>query len=92
MVRKAEKLLERMRKSKSGWRRQDLDRLYKGFGFTITPGGSHDRVSHPDFPHLINLPRHNKLLVAYVAEAVKNIDRLKEIQKQKEEQKGEDYE
>ena len=61
MSKKASKLLERMRQSKSGWKRNDLDALYLGFDFIIESGGNHDIVKHPDFPQLITvLPRHNK--------------------------------
>ena len=49
--RKAEKLLERMRKSKSGWSSQDLIRLYRGFGFEIRNGSSHDVITHPAYPY-----------------------------------------
>jgi hypothetical protein len=42
MVSKAEKLLEQMRRSKSNWKRIDLDKLYDGFEFIITHGANHD--------------------------------------------------
>ena len=82
MTSKAQKLLERMRQSKSDWKRTDLDQLYKGFGFIITHGGSHDIVRHPDFPSLrATLPRHNYLAKGYVEYAIKLIGKLSDLRK-----------
>jgi len=82
MTSKAQKLLERMRQSKANWKRDDLDRLYEGFGFIISHGKSHDIVKHPDFPELrATLPRHNYLAKGYVEYAVKLIDKLLEQQR-----------
>ena len=82
MPRKAEKLLERMRASKAGWSRSDLDALYAGYGFTIKHGASHDIVIHAEFPELrATLPRHKDLAKAYVGQAIKIIDRLRELQR-----------
>jgi len=39
MPSKAEKLLEKMRNSKSNWKRADLDKLYEGYDFVISHGG-----------------------------------------------------
>lgn len=89
MTSKAEKLLERMRQSKAGWKRRDLDDLYEGFGFVITPGGSHDIVKHPDFPQLrTTLPRHSDLAKGYVQFAIKLIDELKTLEQAREEGKN----
>lgn len=80
---KAEKLLEKLRANKKGVTRVELERLYKGFGFVISSGkGPHDSVTHPDFPMLYtSLPRHRKLLKYNVVQAVRLIDRLKELEK-----------
>ena len=84
MTAKALRLLEQMRGSKSNWKRSDLDNLYVGFGFTITHGGSHDIVKHPDFPTLrTTLPRHRELARGYVESAVKLVDKLLELQQGK---------
>lgn len=83
MPSKAEKLLEKMRNSKSNWKRADLDKLYEGYDFVILHGGNHDIVKHPDFPQLrATLPRHRELAKGYVEFAVKLIDRLLELQKE----------
>ena len=85
MSKKAQKLLEQMRKSKTNWKRHDLETLYRGFGFVIKSGSSHDLVSHPDFPQLIaSFPRHTKLAKYIVAQAVALVDKLLELQRQQE--------
>ncbi len=85
MPTKAEKLLERMRNSKSNWKRADLDSLYEGFGFVIKHGGNHDIVKHSSFPQLrATLPRHRQLAKGYVEFAVKLVDQLLELQKESE--------
>lgn len=88
MTSKAQKLLERMKQSKAGWKRNDLDKLYTGFGFIISHGGSHDIVKHPDFPQLrATLPRHNYLAIGYVEFAIKLVDMLLEMQKEKDDER-----
>jgi len=83
MTSKAQKLLERMRRSKSDWLRADLDKLYEGFGFVISHGGSHDIVKHPQYPELrAALPRHRFLAKGYVEYAIKLVDRLLELQQE----------
>jgi hypothetical protein len=78
---KAVDLLERMRHSKAGWKRKDLDTLYGGFGFVIRGGKSHDIVSHPDYPHLRDtLPRSKRVLKAYVKNAIRLIEELQRLQ------------
>lgn len=85
MTSKAQKLLERMKQSKAGWKRRDLDRLYTGFGFIISHGSNHDIVKHPDFPNLrTTLPRHDFLAKGYVEYAIKLIEMLIELQKDRE--------
>jgi hypothetical protein len=85
MPSKAEKLLEHMRNSKSGWKRPDLDKLYEGFGFIITHGTNHDIIKHPDFSQLrTTLPRHRVLAKGYVESAVKLIEQLLDLQKESE--------
>ena len=92
MSRKAENLLERMRNSKKGWKRKDLESLYTGFGFIIkNSGGPHDTVVHPEFPELItSLPRHKKLAVYIVSQAIKMVDRLKHLESTRKREKPHD--
>jgi hypothetical protein len=83
---KALKLLERMRQSKSNWKRRDLDSLYIGFEFIITHGKKHDIVKHPDYPLLrTTLPRHSKLAKGYVEKAIKLVDKLLEMKEFRDE-------
>ena len=80
MPRDAEKLLEEMRRSKAKWKRRDIVALYQGFGFRIAHRSKHDKIYHPDFPNLVEgLPRHRTLPKVYVSNAVKLVDRLKEL-------------
>lgn len=84
MTSKAHKLLERMRVSKNNWKRNDLDSLLTGFGFIITHGSSHDIAKHPKHPELrATLPRHNFLAKGYVEQAIKLVDKLLELSKEK---------
>jgi hypothetical protein len=85
MPSKAEKLLEQMRNSKKSWKRTDLEALYTGFGFVISSTtGGHDKVTHPDFPQLItSLPRHRKIAIYNVVQAIRLIDKLKELEQGK---------
>ena len=82
MTSKAEKLLERMRRTKANWKRHDLDTLYEGFGFVLRNGSNHDVVSHPEFPQLSDtLPRHRKVPEYNVRKAIKHIDTLSKLRK-----------
>lgn len=77
----AEKLLSRMRASKSGWGEKDLESLYVGFGFQYQEGGKHRLYSHPKYPELYaTVGRHKSLAKGYISTAVKLIDRLKELE------------
>ena len=83
MTQKGIKLLERMRQSRAGWKRQDLEQLYIAFGFLISHGARHDIVKHPDYPNLrTTLPRHNEIAKIYVEIAVRLVDKLLALQKE----------
>ena len=77
----AEKLLSRMRVSKSGWGDRDLESLYLGFGFQFREGGKHRFYFHPKYPQLYaTVARHNPLAKGYISKAVKIIDQLKQLE------------
>lgn len=79
----ADKLFERAKIQQTGWKRQELDRLYSGFGFIIRNGRSHDIVSHPGYPMLREtLPRHRDVKPVYVRNAVRLINELNNLQKE----------
>jgi hypothetical protein len=85
------KLLERMRRSKGGWTREDLDTLYRGFGFEIRHRTNHDVVTHSKYPQLREtLPRHRTVKKYLVQRAVKLIDKLLALQADKSEEHGHD--
>lgn len=77
MPSKAEKLLERMRRSKSGWKRKDIESLYEGFGFELHHGAKHDYYRHPNYPELRDTLKRSRTVPEYNARnAVRLIDCL----------------
>jgi hypothetical protein len=75
----AEKLYQRMRRTKAGWRPSDLDRLYRGFGFEVVEGAKHTLYIHPEFPNLrATVTRSRSLAVGYIEHALQLIATLKE--------------
>jgi len=73
----ADKLLQKAKNTQSNWTRQEIDRLYRGFGFIIRHGRNHDIVSHSDYSDLREtLPRHRKVKPVYVKQAVRLINTL----------------
>jgi predicted RNA binding protein YcfA (HicA-like mRNA interferase family) len=81
----AEKLLSRMRASKSGWGEKDLESLYLGFGFQVREGSKHRIYSHPKYPQLYaTVARHTSLAIGYVSTAVKLIDQLEKLESSNE--------
>lgn len=74
-----ERLLARMRATKSGWGADDFEKLYLSFGFRYTENKGHRRYAHPKYPDLYAfVGRHRNLAKGYASDAVKLIDRLKE--------------
>lgn len=77
MPSKAEKMLERMRRSASGWKRRDLESLYEGFGFVLKHGRKHDYYSHPKYPQLRDTLKRSRTVSDYsVRNAIRLIDML----------------
>ena len=76
-----DKLLARMRASKSGWGEKDLETLYLGFGFQFREGSNHRLYFHPKYPKLFaTVARHRSLAKGYISTAVKLIDKLNEME------------
>ena len=76
--RKAETLLVRMRRTKSGWKRRDLEALYEGFGFVLYHGKKHDYYQHPEYPLLRDTLKRSRTVSEYsVRNAIRLIERLK---------------
>ena len=81
---KAEKLLVRMRASKADWGEKDLETLLVGFGFQFREGKSHRLYFHPKYPQLFaTVARHTSLAKGYVSTAIRLVDKLRELEKQK---------
>lgn len=77
----AERLLARMRATKSDWSDKDLESLYLGFGFEYREGSKHRFYYHPAHPQLYaTVARHNPLAKGYVATAVRLIDLLNQLE------------
>jgi hypothetical protein len=75
--RAAQKLLEDMRASQSGWGQNDFSRLLLGSGFQKREGGKHTIYHHPVHPDLrISVPRHDKLREWVARDAIKLLDEL----------------
>lgn len=91
--RAAQKLLERMRNTSSGWRQKDFEHLLLGFGFEYKEGKKHRLYRHPQFTELsISVPRHDTLKEWVAREAVKLIHDLIDQTKEKEDDNGTDSE
>lgn len=77
----ADKLFIRMLQSKTGWGFNDLDSLYRGFGFEVREGGKHTMYIHPKFPELrATVARHRSLPVGYIQHALQLIEKLKDLE------------
>lgn len=80
---KTDKLLERMRNSKTGWSADDLHALYVGFGFDFREGGKHIIYIHPEFPELrATVARHKSIAVGYIQHAISLLDKLKKLKEE----------
>ena len=89
MTSRAEKLLERMRRSQSGWKCKDVETLLYGFGFAGRQGGNHTIFAHPVYPKLrYTLPRHRGIRKQYVKDAVRIVDKLLELEDTKGNSEG----
>ena len=81
MNKRAARLLEKARASKAGWKRADLDRLYRAFGFEIRHGSKHDIAIHPAHPFFrATLTRSDPLAKGYIAWAATMIETLLELE------------
>lgn len=75
-----DKLLEKMRRSKAGWKFNDIERLYISFGFEKHEGVNHTLFIHPDFLELrASVARHRNLAIGYIQYAIKLIEKLKKL-------------
>lgn len=71
------KLLERMRRSRSGWGQQHFKRVYTAFGFVGHERAKHVLYDHPEHPDLVaNVPRHDSLRDWVADDAIALIDEL----------------
>lgn len=72
------KLLERMRRTKSGWGQKHFHQLLSGFGFKEA-GKKHAIYTHPEHPEFrVTVPRHKSVREYVTARVVKVVDELLE--------------
>jgi hypothetical protein len=80
-VAKHHKILDRMRRTKSGWKPRDFEGLYTGFGFEAVDLGKHTKYRHPTYPQLwTTVKRADPLSKAYAEDAVELIDQLQAME------------
>lgn len=87
MPRKHLKLLEKARRSNTGWNSRDLIRMVTGFGFEhVSTTGSHQTFRHPEFKELrITIAVHpGDLARFYIDTAVELIDEVLEKEREKD--------
>lgn len=70
-----------------GWRRDDLDTLYRGFGFVIESRRKYDIVKHPEHPDIrTTLPALRSVLYkGCINEAIQNIEELIRLEREERE-------
>ncbi len=79
-----DRLLERAKRTKHGWKRRDLDALYTGFGFEIEDREKHRYYVHPLYPFLIgSAPKGRDITAGFVADAVRIVGKLIALKDQK---------
>ena len=68
-------LADDMRHNAVGWKLKDLDRLLKGYGFTLDEGGKHRKYEFPGMkPEIV--PRHTEVDPNYIRSALAAADRI----------------
>jgi predicted RNA binding protein YcfA (HicA-like mRNA interferase family) len=74
-----EKLLQKARRSLAGWTAQDVDRLYKAWGFVVKKTSSkHTIYGHPDFPDITAAVTRSsgEISKGYVTDAIEAIEEV----------------
>jgi hypothetical protein len=74
---RAQKLVERMRRTKHGWRPSEVRAAYLGYGFSVDAGRKHDLYQHRRYPDLIaTMTRSDPVKPAYIEDLLKLLDDL----------------
>jgi len=83
-VSKFNKLEKRLRRrpAPSDIKFSEIHRLLIGYGFSCQEpsSGSHYVYTHSELNHPLPIPRNSQVKIVYVREAIKAIDKIKEIQ------------
>lgn len=81
-MRRCEKVFEKMRRTKDGWKPQDFEVLYIGFGFVQSQSRRHTKYQHPQHPELWTMvSRSEPLSRAYAHDAIELIDTLQRLER-----------
>lgn len=86
-AKKAIRLLQKAKTAPFGWTRNELDSLYKSYGFIIVSRTKHDIAKHPDLPKTekATLTRSShELHPDYIRRAVELIEMLLEQEGEKD--------
>lgn len=78
MPSKADKLLKKLRQTKTGWTARDLAKLYDYFGFKIRKATKHDVITHPDLSDIRDMLPHEsgEIHPDYARDALKSIEKV----------------
>jgi predicted RNA binding protein YcfA (HicA-like mRNA interferase family) len=73
---RGEKLLERMRANRNGWRIENVIALCNSFGVACTAPrkGSHYKVKHESQAEILTIPARRPIKPVYIADLVRFID------------------
>ena len=74
-----DKLLQKARQSQAGWSAQDVDRLYKAWGFVVKKiSAKHTSYEHPDYPDITAAVTRSSgdISKSYVTDAIDAIEEL----------------
>lgn len=89
MSKRAQKLLEKMKRSLGGWGQDDFRTLYRGFGFEEVEGSNHRQYTHPKYPQLkATVGRHQSLAKGYAQTAIQLIEQLQALQERAEKEES----
>jgi len=73
----ADRLRQKMQRTKDGWNADDLRKLYEGFGFECREGGKHRICIHAAFRDIrTTIIRDGKVPAGYIQKALKHLDEV----------------
>jgi hypothetical protein len=80
-VSRGDRLLERMRRTKHGWRPADLQAAYRSAGFLYFANSKHDGYYHPRYSQLrTTVTRSDPVKADYITVLISLIDQLEMLE------------